>query len=88
MSNADEILEQLSADNGEEYHRLHSGEQPFELTNSRMRFNEAKAKKQLKAALLSKNHGYKVVSDPFSKVPYYYVKAVPINAIEEFFKEG
>lgn len=43
----DDILRQLSANCGEEYHLLHSDKQDFTTTNARMSFFEQKAKKEI-----------------------------------------
>lgn len=45
----DEILVKLSAEVGEEYYKLHSGKQDFDLTNSRMKYYEVKAKQAIAA---------------------------------------
>jgi hypothetical protein len=43
------ILDRLVVDCGEEYHKLHSGQQDFDLTNGRMNYYENEAIKQITA---------------------------------------
>lgn len=49
MSKLHDILRELTSATGEEYHKLHSGEQDFELTDARMTYYEFKAIKQIMA---------------------------------------
>lgn len=44
-----DILDKLVVDCGEEYHKLHSEQQDFDLTNGRMNYYENKAIKQITA---------------------------------------
>lgn len=46
-----DLLTKLSADVGEEYHKLHTGDQDFNLTDGRMRYYENKATDKLLALL-------------------------------------
>lgn len=67
-----DLLTKLSADVGEEYHKLHTGDQDFNLTDGRMRYYENKATDKLLALLAAYSKQREVEAlEPLQRIANY-----------------